>query len=70
MMKKYRLYRMIGNIEYKDVEAESMEQARKRKADADGFIAVDSGYILNYFVDNDLSNKKQKRTWFLNYPTY
>jgi len=56
---KYRIYRVCGEVEYKDVEAENMSEAYKHHTDPDtGFKITDSGYILFACIDDDFSKEK------------
>jgi len=57
---KYRVYRLIGSIEYKDVEVANKDEASKCfNHSKDGFLTIDSGYILNYWIDDDLKKEKK-----------
>lgn len=56
---KYRIYRVSGTVEYKDVEAGDMSSAYKHHTDPQqGFTITDSGYILFACCDSDFSKEK------------
>ena len=57
---KFRLYRQLSLIQYKDVEAKNIEEAYKfNTAPEEGFITTDSGYITNVWIDTDLIKEKR-----------
>jgi len=56
---KFRLYRQLSLIQYKDVEAKNKEEAYKfNTAPEEGFKTTDSGYITNVWIDTDLTREK------------
>ncbi len=56
---KYRIYREISRIEYKDVEADSFEEATKHITDVrEDFKITDDGIIKGYWVDKDFDKEK------------
>ena len=59
-MSKYRIYRLVGRFEYKDVEAKTMEEAEKHYVDyRETFETLRSGYILNWWITADTSKLKK-----------
>ena len=57
---KFRLYRQLSLIQYKDVEAKYIEEAYKfNTTPEEGFKTTDSGYITNVWVDTDLTKEKR-----------
>lgn len=60
-MKKYRLYRKITYYEYKDVEAESEDQALAHKYNPEfGWKITDAGYISDSLVSKDSKKERGK----------
>jgi len=56
---KFRLYRQLSLIQYKDVEAKDIKGAYKfNTAPEEGFKTTDSGYITNVWIDTDLTKEK------------
>lgn len=57
---KYRIYRQLSKIQYKDVEAKNIKEAHKCCNDiGEGFTNVDSGYVTNVWIDTDLTKEKR-----------
>lgn len=56
----YRVYRKIGKIEYRDVEAESLEEAEKNyytTASDQSWICISDGLILEHIATEDTSKE-------------
>jgi hypothetical protein len=56
-MSKYRLWKYSGVISYKDVEADSIEEADKTYASPEkDWTVVSRGMIVDHFTTKDLEN--------------
>jgi hypothetical protein len=57
---KYRVYRVIGILEYKDVESENSSDAYKCRLDSDGkeWHKTDGGLVLGACLDEDFNKEK------------
>ena len=57
---KFRLYRQLSLIQYKDIEAKNKEEAYKfNNAPREEFKTTDGGYITNVWIDTDLTKEKR-----------
>ncbi len=56
---KYRIYRVIGKVEYKDIIADTPEEAIKAKYCSKFDTVTDDGYILWSVVDTKFDKEKR-----------
>ena len=60
---KYRVYRLRGTLEYKDVEAETEGEAWDHITDNEkDFTVTSAGYVSESWIDTDLSKEKELGT--------
>lgn len=60
---KYRLYKLSGKIEYKDIEADSLEEAEQTqeyRTPRDTFKVISDGLILDWTISADTENENHK----------
>jgi len=63
-MTKYRLYRKISRIEYKDIDADSLDDAEKSKeylsAEGDNWKIITLGLITDWTVTDDTTKENEQ----------